>query len=600
MNILILPFKGVKTHEVSKWQQIPWPRVKERVVKLQGFIYSASKAGDIKRVRKFQHLLVNSYEAKLLAIRRATQDNTGKKTAGVDKARALTPKQRLELASSLRIPTQSSPLRRVWIPKPGTDVMRPLGIPTIKDRCLQALFKLMLEPEWEAKFEPSSFGFRPGRSCRDALAAIQANIQKRSKYVLDADIAKCFDRINHKALLDKIGMTGGFGRQLLAWLKAGVLDGSTFSETDLGTPQGGIVSPVLANIALHRMEDHLKKFVCQFPMTYASGTVIKKSRRGETVTLIRYADDFVVLHHDKKILLACKAELVRWLGEMGLEFSPTKTRLTHTLELQSDDVEAEGFDGTVGFVFLGYQIKQFASKYGSAKSTAGIPLGYKTLIFASAKARKKHQDKLHELIIATGKGLGQLALIKVLNPVIRGWSNYFGAFESNTTGVLTKMDYLMYLKLRKWASRKTGSANTSTRYWVPTGKSKWNFGVKNGPMLVKHYDFSTPSSKILRLKGEESPYSPNREYWLNQQRVRPGLSSRKVFLLKKQKGRCNWCGCLFRWDDIEEVDHIIPRHAGGLDKPGNLQLLHRHCHHRKTALESKYKSNQPVPDPSYG
>ena len=193
------------------------------MLKLQRIIYNASFGGDIRKVRRFQHLLVNSVDAKLLAVRRVTQDNTGKCTAGVDKVKNLTPTQRLLVVSILSVPTRPKPLRRVWIPKPGKKELRPLGIPTIFDRCLQALFVLILEPEWEAKFEPNSYGFRPGRGCRDVLAAIQGYIQKRAKYVIDADIAKCFDLINHSALLDKVGMKGIFRKQLRYWLKCGVL-----------------------------------------------------------------------------------------------------------------------------------------------------------------------------------------------------------------------------------------------------------------------------------------------------------------------------------------------------------------------------------------
>ncbi|MFN7883143.1 MAG: reverse transcriptase domain-containing protein, partial [bacterium] len=292
---------------MCKWSTIPWPKAKERVLKLQRIIYIASKNDNIKKVRRFQHLLISSEEAKLLAIRKVTQDNTGKCTAGVDKVKNLTPIQRSKLVSNLTVPTKPLPLRRVWIPKPGKKELRPLGIPTIFDRCLQALFVSALEPEWEAKFEPNSYGFRPGRSCRDALAAIQSYIQKRAKYVIDADIAKCFDLINHEALLNKIGMKGIFRKQLRAWLKCGVLDANTFSETETGTPQGGVISPLLANIALHGLEHHLQEFVKQFPMTYPSGEKVRLSRRAETLAVIRYADDFVILHHDKEVILACYA-----------------------------------------------------------------------------------------------------------------------------------------------------------------------------------------------------------------------------------------------------------------------------------------------------
>src|ERR687886_1133087 len=187
-----------------EWRSIDWRKLEKRVYKLQKRIYQASNRGDIKALRKLQKMLMKSWSARALAVRRVTQDNQGKKTAGVDGLKSLAPKQRLELVNKLHLGTKTSPTRRVWIPKPGTEEKRPLGIPTMKDRALQALAKLALEPEWEARFEPNSYGFRPGRSCQDAVRAIYSAIRLKAKYVLDADIAKCFDKISHEALLNKL------------------------------------------------------------------------------------------------------------------------------------------------------------------------------------------------------------------------------------------------------------------------------------------------------------------------------------------------------------------------------------------------------------
>jgi len=594
---------GIKPKRLimTKWRKISWSRIRERVLKLQRVIYKASLDGNIRKVRRFQHLLVNSTDAKLLAVRRVTQDNTGKCTAGVDGIKNLTPIQRLYVASILSVPTRAKPLRRVWIPKPGTDVKRPLGIPTILDRCLQALFVLILEPEWEAKFEPNSYGFRPGRSCRDALAAIKGFIQKRAKYVIDADIAKCFDQIDHLALLNKVGMKGIFRKQLLYWLKAGVLDGNTFSETELGTPQGGVISPLLANIALHGMEYHLQEFVKTFPMTYSTGTKIKFSKRAETLGLVRYADDFVIVHHDKCVILACYAEIKNWLKKVGLSISPAKTRLTHTLELMETDTLEEGFDGIVGFNFLGYTFKQFKSKYLSAKDTNGNKLGFKTLVYPSKKSINKYQDKLHKIILVEGKGMSQVALISALNPIIRGWANYFGAFDSNTMRFLTKMDYLMYLKIRQWAKRVKGSSGKGKSYFHISGKDKWTFSVPNGPSLLRHFKFATASSRIIKVRDKESPYSSNNKYWSNRLSVKPAINTRTRILFNKQKGICTWCNHRFYWNDIFEVDHIIALLNGGSNSFENLQLLHRHCHDSKTVLDlAKARVNIKLPDVNIG
>src|SRR4028118_133308 len=253
-------FKGFE-YDTLEWRDIPWKKLEKCVFKLQKRIYRAASRGDVKTVRKLQKTLMRSWSAKCLAVRRVTQDNQGKKTAGVDGIKSLSPVQRLALVKRLKISRKASPLRRVWIPKPGTDEKRGLGIPTTHDRALQALVKLALEPEWEARFEPNSYGFRPGRSCHDAIGAIFNAVSQKSKYVLDADIAKCFDRINHKALLEKLNTFPTIRRQVRAWLQAGVMDGKELFPTREGTPQGGVISPLLSNIALHGMEYRIKEYV---------------------------------------------------------------------------------------------------------------------------------------------------------------------------------------------------------------------------------------------------------------------------------------------------------------------------------------------------
>src|SRR4028119_1220740 len=211
------------------WKAINWRTVERYVFKLQKRIYAASRRGDVKRVRKLQKTLMRSWSNKVLSVRRVTQDNTGKKTAGVDGVKSLSPAARIELASQLKLTGKSRPTRRVWIPKPGRNEKRPLGIPTMYDRALQAAVKAALEPEWEAVFEPNSYGFRPGRSCHDAIKQIKNCIQHKAKFVLDADIAKCFDRINQEKLLQKLNIKGRVRQQIKAWLKSGVIDQGAFT-----------------------------------------------------------------------------------------------------------------------------------------------------------------------------------------------------------------------------------------------------------------------------------------------------------------------------------------------------------------------------------
>jgi RNA-directed DNA polymerase len=241
------------------WQDIPWKKVQRHVFHLQKRIDRATQRGAIRTARKLQKLLRKSWYARLLAVRRVTQDNRGKHTAGIDGGKSLTPVQRWQRATTLRLDGQATPLRRTWIPKRGSSEKRPLGIPTQHDRAQQTIVRQALEPEWEAKLSAHTYGFRPGRSCWEAIEAIFHRITFRPQYVLKVDIAKCFDRINHEALLAKTQASPALRRQLKAWLKAGVLEDGHFAPTAAGTPQGGTISPLLALIALHGMDEAITR-----------------------------------------------------------------------------------------------------------------------------------------------------------------------------------------------------------------------------------------------------------------------------------------------------------------------------------------------------
>lgn len=575
--------------KISGWNTINWPKVNGNVFKLQQEIYTASKEGDLRRIRRLQHKLLNSAAAKFVAVRKVTQDNRGKATAGVDGIKNIPPSGRLTLASSLKLPTEASALRRVWIPKPGSSEKRPLGIPTIRDRCLQAWLKLALEPEWEARFEPNSYGFRPGRGAHDALKAIQNIVAKGEKYVLDADIAKCFDSIDHDALLQKLNLKGAMAKQVKYWLKAGVLDRNVFDETHKGTPQGGVISPLLANIALHGLENHLKNWIYETKPRILSrtGKKIPPNALKNSLHIIRYADDFVILHNDKDIILKCKTEVERFLKDCGLKLSEAKTRLTHTLKLQDDDSPSEGFDGVIGFNFLGFTIKQFKTRHRSYKATNGEYLGFRALIYPSKKSMNKHQVALHDAILGSGKKLTQAMVIKKINPIIRGWAQYFGKSDVSVTKHLNKADYWTYLKLRRWSKRMKGSATAGASYWKKVGNRKWVFS--DGKVtLLDHADYIDSLINHTKVVGETSIYDAEKSiYWGTRMKSFPGFSKRVQNLLGRQKACCKWCGAQFQYDDVMEVDHVVPRFKKGKDTYDNLQLLHGYCHAQKTAIDRK-------------
>lgn len=548
-----------KTREnpTVEWNKINWRKAERLTFKLQKRIYRASERGDVKAVRKLQKTLINSWSNKVLAVRRVTQDNIGKRTAGVDGIKLLTPKQRIKLVSQLKATGKSQPTRRVMIPKPRTNESRPLGIPTMYDRALQAVVKSALEPEWEARFEPNSYGFRPGRSCHDAIEAIFNSIRYKAKYVLDADIAKCFDRINHKALLDKINTYPRLRKQIKSWLKSGVLDQGEIFPTVEGTPQGGVISPLLANIALHGMEERVKQFV---------GNSI--NQRYE-ISLIRYADDFVIIHKDIEVILACHQIIAEWLSDLGLELKPSKTKLTHTLN---------EYNGNVGFEFLGFHVQQYkVGNYRSTKNSKGIPLGFKTLITPSQPKIQAHLVKIEE-VIDTHKTAPQAALISRLNPIIKGWSNYYSTVVSKQT--FSKVDHLTYDKLRAWARRRGKGSINKDKYWRTVGDRNWCFSTKNGIELAQHQ--ATPIIRHVKVKGNSTPYDGDWIYWSKRRGEYPETPTRVATLLKTQKGKCTHCGLYFTPTDIVEVDHIQPRALGGKDEYKNLQLLHKHCHDIKT------------------
>ncbi len=568
------------------WNDINWHKVERYVFKLQKRIYAASRRGDIKTVRKLQKTLVRSWSNKVLAVRKVTQENRGKKTAGVDGIKSLSPEARMKLTGQLKLTGKSQPTRRVWIPKPGKDEKRPLGIPTMYDRALQGVVKAALEPEWEARFEPNSYGFRPGRSCHDAIKQCKNAIQSKAKYVLDADIAQCFDRINHLALLQKLNYRGKVRQQIKSWLKSGVIDQGVFTAISEGTPQGGVISPLLANIALHGLENLLKEFVKTLDLRRKNKPNSQMSRheKVQSLTLIRYADDFLVIHYDLKVIQRCRELISEWLKDMSLEIKPSKTRIAHTLIPELSEDEKAGFD------FLGYNIRQIpAGKHKSARNSNRELLGFNTLITPSKQSCKKHQESIRNTI-RKHKHSPQALLIKELNPIIRGWCNYYQFSDAQSVGELKRQDYLVFQKLRAWGRYRCGNLKDARKkYYTKIGKRDWIFAAREGEAkpfrLLSHSDFGSSSNNYVKVKGEASPYNGNLVYWSTRMGKNPEMPKQKAIMLKKQKGKCNWCGLHFRETDLLEEDHILATALGGKNEYKNLQLLHGHCHDEKTAID---------------
>ncbi len=552
------------------WNKLPWRKLEQHVYHLQKRIFQAEQHGNTKAVRTLQKLLMKSRAARLLAVRRVTQDNQGKNTAGIDGIKTVAPKQRFAMVGHIHPEHwkehKAKSVRRVYIPKPGKPEKRPLGIPVMQDRAQQALVKMALEPQWEGNFEPNSYGFRPGRSCHDAIAAIFVTIAQKDKYVLDADLKGCFDNINHEALLRKLKTFPMLQREIKAWLKAGCIDNGVFEESKAGTPQGGVISPLLANIALHGMETCVQQAFTQ--------------KEGKP-HFVRYADDFVVFHPTEQGVQKAQRVLEEWIKDIGLEMKPSKTKITHTLK---------EYKGQVGFDFLGWHIRQYPvgkNRSGKVGSTGKL-LGFKTLIRPNQEAIKRHMSVTHE-VIKRNRNAPQGKLIKELNPIIKGWTNYHRTVASKET--FSTCGHRLYLQLASWANRRhpnKGKRWVAQKYWHVGDGQGWNFSDGKSTLWTHS---QTAIQRHAKVRGTASPYDGNLLYWSQRLSKHPMLNGTKAKLLKKQGGKCRWCELYFTDEDLIEIDHITPKSEGGGEELSNKLALHRHCHdekHTKTSKEWKY------------
>ncbi|MBT2459787.1 group II intron reverse transcriptase/maturase [Streptomyces sp. ISL-86] len=499
--------------DITDWHDIDWRAVEDEVRRLRQRIFTASREGDLKRVRNLQKLMLRSRANTLMSVRRVTEINAGRKTAGVDGRTALLPQSKTNLVDWAQYRSKTwtpLPVKRVHIPKAGGK-KRPLGIPVIADRVLQARVVNALEPEWEARFEPKSYGFRPGRGCHDAISAIYLTLKGKNPqrmWVLDADLKAAFDRIDHEYLLAQLGTFPA--RELVRhWLKAGVVDGGRFAPTEEGTPQGGVVSPLLLNVALHGMEQAAG-------VRYRKlGTNAAESIEGSPA-LIRYADDLVALCHSHDEAQQVKARLAEWLTPRGLAFNEDKTRIVHA---------------DSGFDFLGFNVRRYDGKL---------------LIKPSPAALRRIRERLRTEMRAL-RGANVSAVLHKIDPIVRGWSAYYRTVVSSAA--FTALDDYMWKLTYKWA--KHGHQNKS-RHWIvnryfgqfnKSSKNRWVFGNRETGAHLRKFSWT----KIVRhqmVPGTSSPDDPAlAEYWAKRRRkAKPlPLDALGLRLLTQQDGRCPLC-----------------------------------------------------------
>ena len=537
------------TQRTTLWNSVNWRKANKVVRRLRQRIFKATRSGNVKLVRNLQRLLMRSYSNILISVRKVTQINQGKDTPGVDKLVVKTPKARGLLVDILTkfIPWKPYPTRRVYIPK-ANGKKRPLGIPSIIDRCLQAIVKNALEPYWESKFEGSSYGFRPGRSAHDAIGKIYliARPNKTKKWVVDADIKGCFDNIAHEPLMKAIGNFPA--RKLIhLWLKAGYVDKGAFYETSMGTPQGGIISPLLANIALHGLEKALGI------KHNLSGAIISKR------AVVRYADDFVVFCETKEDAEKTVSILNEWMKKRGLTLSDEKTKIVNLIE---------------GFDFLGFNIRHYP--------VSNTKTGLKILIKPSKQTMQNVRNKLRQVWLEN-KSQNIEHLIDKLNPIIRGIANYLRIGVSSEA--FSNLDNWMYMREKRYAKRMHPNKSDkwlAKRYWGRLNLDRmdnWVFGNKEFNNILLKFSWFNIERHAL-VKGTSSPDDPElRQYWGEREESKSKtLEPSNQKIAKKQNYQCPVCHeSLFNGETLHR-HHIIPRHQNGKNNLANLQLVHYYCH----------------------
>ncbi len=548
---------GALSGDSGGWHSIDWASCHREVRRLQARIVKATQEGRWGKVKALQWLLTHSFSGKAIAVKRVTE-NQGKKTPGVDKVVWDTPEKKLRAMDELkRRGYRPSPLKRVHIPK-ANGKLRPLGIPTMKDRAMQALYLLGLLPISETAADGCSYGFRPERSVADAIERCFNALGRRdaAECVLEADIKGCFDHISHEWLLGNVPMD----RHVLArWLKCGFMEKAVWSATEAGTPQGGIISPTLANFALDGLEQLLSK---TFHRTKRHGKMVHPK-----VHLIRYADDFVITGNSKELLVEQVKPLVeRFLAERGLTLSAEKTKVTHI---------ENGFD------FLGQNVRKYDGKL---------------LIKPSAANYSACIEKIRE-IIKSHKTAKQATLIKKLNPVIHGWANFHRHVVAARQ--FQYLDRDIWRALWRWAKRRHPNKNSTwirERYFHVIGGRTWVFACEREDWAGDERRWAelrrASDTKIKRhivIRAGANPFDPKWETYFEDRigaKMKGNLAGRKrlLHLWLEQEGKCLVCGEPLTKDSGWHVHHLIRRVDGGSNQRGNLVMVHPNCHNQIHSL----------------
>jgi RNA-directed DNA polymerase len=550
---------SASSHAPTEWAAINWRRSQKNVRVMQSRLAKATQESDWRRVKALQRWLTRSFSAKALAVKRVTE-NQGKRTAGVDRELWDSPQQKYAAIARLKMQRyRPLPLRRVYIPK-SNGKLRALGIPTMRDRAQQALHLLALDPVLESMSDPNSYGFRKNRSTADAMSQIFIKMSQKvsAQWVLDADIEGFFDNISQTWMLDHIRMDQSILRK---WLESGVVDRGQLVATTAGTPQGGVISPALANWTLNGLESGL---MAHLGAKWGTSRIWRLK-----VGVIRYADDFIVTGASKELL---ETEVRPWieafLAERGLRLSVAKTKIVHI---------DQGFD------FLGWNFRKYSGTL---------------LIKPSKKNVQAFYEKLRK-VISDNLGAKQENLIRLLNPMLRGWAQYHSPVVAKEA--FSRMESLLFWRLMRWAKRRHPTKKVDwigRKYWRSVDDRNWVFATpvttkEGGKEMLELYSLSgTPIERHKKVRGAYHPYDPQWEMYgetLRQERMLRSMRYRKEWakLYVDQRGLCALCGYEMDMDTGWHDHHIEYRVEGGSDVLGNRVLLHPNCHAQVHSLGLK-------------